>query len=280
MRKQVILATLVLLSVTSCSGRSSSNKNSSASTSQATAQATQTPTRPAPAKQYTYKVVEVFSHDTKAYTQGLLWHDGYLYESTGLYGESQLRKVDHKTGNVIQSISLERKYFGEGIALLNERIYMLTWTEGRAFVYDLNTFRQLKSFSYDGEGWGLTTDGTKLYMSDGTDKIYVRNPETFAIERTISVRNGQNRVRYINELEWINGEIWANIYTTEQVVRINPETGAVTGIIDFSGIQSRADHTPHTDVFNGIAYDPATDNIYVTGKRWNKLYRVEILEKE
>lgn len=241
---------------------------------------TQPKPRPGLPLRYTYRVVKVFPHDTKAYTQGLFWHNGYLYEGTGQYGSSELRKVEPESGKVVQRVSLERKYFGEGIALLDGKIYQLTWTDSLAIVYDAETFRVLKTFSYDGEGWGLTTDGEKLYMSDGSNRITVRDPKTFAEERTINVMNGSNRVRNINELEWIDGEIWANLYTTEQVARIDPSTGNVVGIIDFSRIQSPSDQTPQTDFFNGIAYDPATGNIYVTGKNWNKMYQVEIIGKK
>lgn len=236
----------------------------------------------APVKQYTYKVVETYPHATDSYTQGLFWHDGYLYEGTGQHGESRLMKIELETGKAVQEIPLNRRYFGEGITWHDGKIYQLTWQSGKAFVYDGSTFELLKTFSYKGEGWGITSDGEKLYMSDGTSRIFVRDPETFEVERVIDVTLGRNRRSLINELEWIDGEIWANIYMYKynQVVRIDPESGHVTGIIDFNGIQSTKDFVANqTDVFNGIAYDENTGRIFVTGKNWNKLYQVEIVEK-
>lgn len=233
-------------------------------------------------KQYGYKVVKVFPHDTGSYTQGLFWHDGYLYEGTGQYGESRLMKSDLQSGKALQEIKLPAGYFGEGITWHNGKIYQITWMEGRALVYDGQTLEQEKVFTYRGEGWGITSDGKKLYMSDGTEKIYVRDPETFAIEKIITVTIGRNRQRNINELEWIDGEIWANVYLNREnrVVRIDPQTGYVTGIINFDGIQDEKDRLTDPDhVFNGIAYDRQTGNIYVTGKCWNKIYQVEIIEK-
>ena len=233
-------------------------------------------------KQYGYKVVKTYPHDTGSYIQGLFWHDGYFYEGTGQYGESRLMKVELQTGKAVQTVELPRGYFGEGITWHNGKIYQITWTEGRAFVYDGKTLKQEKIFTYRGPGWGITSDGKKLYMSDGTEKIYVRDPETFAIEKIITVTIGRNRQHDINELEWIDGEIWANIYLSKdnRVVRIDPGTGYVTGIINFEGIQDEKDRLTNPDhVFNGIAYDPQTGNIYVTGKYWNKIYQVEITEK-
>lgn len=230
--------------------------------------------------EYTYKVTAVYPHDTGAYTQGLIWHDGKLYEGTGQNGRSELRRVDLESGRPERSVKLDRQYFGEGIALHNGSIYQLTWVAGRAFVYDLENFRRIKSFVYDGEGWGLASDGKYLYMSDGSDRIYVRNPDTFAVVKTLEVTAAGRPVDSLNELEWIDGQIWANRYLTEEVVIIDPATGNVTGTVDFSGIQTSADRQPGTDVFNGIAYDEQTGHIYVTGKNWNKLYRVEILRKE
>lgn len=232
-------------------------------------------------KQYTYKVVNTYPHDTGSFTQGLFWHDGHLYEGTGQYGESRLLKVDPRTGKALKEVKLPASYFGEGITWHDGRIYQVTWTQRRAMVYDGETFRQEKVFSYSGEGWGITSDGKKLYMSDGTEKIYVRDPETFQIERIITVTMGRNRLRNINELEWVDGEIWANIYQNQdnRVARIDPLTGYVTGIINFNGIQDKKDFSPDPDhVFNGIAYDPPTGDIYVTGKCWNKVYKVEITE--
>ncbi len=282
-----IMAALSLM--ISCGGRGTNTKAAPSSGAETAvkpaapavpaAEAADKPAAPAAPKKYTYRIVRELPHDTGAYTQGLFWHDGYLYEGTGQNGRSELRKVDPSTGKAVRSVKLDRKYFGEGIAMLNGLIYQLTWTEGRAFVYDAETFRQTKTFSYDGEGWGITTDGRKLYMSDGSENIYVRDPATFRTERTATVTYNRRNVYYLNELEWIDGEIWANLYTSTDVVRIDPATGRVTGVIDFSGIQSPADRSANPEsVLNGIAHDPSTGNIYVTGKLWNKIYQVEIIE--
>lgn len=244
-----------------------------------TAAATVAPADKAPEPvKYTYKVTAVYPHDTEAYTQGLFWKDGFLYEGTGENGKSELRRVNLADGRVLQRSGLERRYFGEGIAYHDGHIYQLTWIAGRAFVYDADDFRRVRSFVYDGEGWGLTSDGEYLYMSDGSSKIYVRNPKTFAVERTFDVVAGGRPVEMLNELEWVDGRIWANRYLYNEIVIIDPATGYVTGIIDLNGLQAPEDRFPETDVLNGIAYDEATGSIYLTGKRWNKIYRVEITE--
>ncbi len=225
------------------------------------------------------RVVKTYPHSTSAYTQGLVWHDGFLYEGTGQYGESVLRKVDPATGKSLQETRLEGKYFGEGIALLDNKIYQLTWQEGKAFVYDLGTLKRTGEFAYTGEGWGLTTDGRVLYMSDGTENIHLVDPATFERKGTIQVYTDQGRVLYINELEWIEGMIWANVYTTDRIVVIDPATGCVVQIADLAGLLAPEDVTSATDVLNGIAYDPATKRIFVTGKNWNKLFEIELLKK-
>ena len=223
---------------------------------------------------YGHRVRNVYPHDRTAYTQGLLWHDGYLYESTGLEGGSTLRQVDLTEGRVVRSVPLDDSYFGEGLALLGGKLYQLTWRSNKGFVYDLKTFERVGEFGYGGEGWGLATDGTSLYQSDGTEKIRVIDPETFRTVRTIEVCTDRSRVPYINELEWIDGELWANVYTTDTVIRIDPRTGAVVGVIDLAGLLSPADVTAQTDVLNGIAYDAKTGRIFVTGKNWNKLFEI------
>ena len=227
---------------------------------------------------YTYKVLEEYPHDVQAYTQGLFWADGWLYEGTGRNGFSELRRVELSDGSVRQRVGLDRIYFGEGIALQNGMIYQLTWVAGRAFVYDVDSFRLVRTFVYDGEGWGLASDGERLYMSDGSDKIYVRNPDTFGIERTLEVKSAGRPVEMLNELEWIDGRIWANRYLYDEIVIINPDTGCVEGIVDMSGLQAPDDRLPESDVLNGIAYDASSGAVYVTGKNWNKLYRIEIME--
>lgn len=230
--------------------------------------------------QYTYEIKAVHPHNTGSYTQGLYWHDGYLWEGTGEYRHSVLQKVELKTGKILERIPLENRYFGEGIALLDGRIYQLTWTDGIAFVYDAATLRKTGELRYEGEGWGLTTDGRKLYMSDGSHEIHIVNPEDFRRERTIPVRIGKRTLHEINELEWIDGRIWANVYMSDSIVIINPETGDVEGVVDLEGLLPKADRTPDTDVLNGIAYDAATGRIFVTGKNWPKLFEIEVRLKE
>ena len=228
---------------------------------------------------YGYREIASYPHDNTAYTQGLYWHDGYLYEGTGTEGASSLRKVDLTTGQVLQKIDLDKKYFGEGIALLDGKIYQLTWQHGLGFIYDAETFRQVGDFQYAGPGWGLTTDGTHLYMSNGSERIDVIDPNGFKKVRTIEVYTDSQKVENLNELEWIEGEIWANVYTSDQIVRIDPATGAVTGVIDLRGILKTADKEINTDVLNGIAYDAACKRIFVTGKNWKKLFRIEVVRK-
>ena len=228
---------------------------------------------------YGHKVKRVYPHDKAAYTQGLLWNRGALYESTGIQGQSSLRKVDLTTGVVLQNLNLPRDYFGEGLELIGDKLYQLTWQNNKALVYDRSTFEKVGEFNYAGEGWGLATDGQWLYMSDGSEKIQVRDPKTFKTVRTLEVYTDQSKIVYLNEMEWIDGELWANVYTTEKIVRIDPLTGAVTGVIDMSGLLSPSDIGPETDVFNGIAYDAQRRRIFVTGKYWSKLFEIEVFEK-
>jgi len=230
------------------------------------------------AKRYTYRVVNTYPHSAGSYTQGLYWHDGYLYEGTGNWGESRLMKVDLETGRAIQTIDLDRRVFGEGIALHKGKIYQITWTDGIAYVYDPETFELLGQRRYRGEGWGLASDGENLYMSNGSSTIFVVDPETFERKRAIPVLYNGNSLNYLNELEWIDGEIWANVYTTDAIVRIDPETGRVTGVIDLSGLLPESDRTSTTDVLNGIAYDEDNGRIFVTGKYWNKLFEIRLVE--
>jgi glutamine cyclotransferase len=229
---------------------------------------------------YGYEVINAWPHNRNAFTQGLLFLDGALFESTGLNGESSLRKVDLETGNVLKRVEVPQQYFAEGLAALNGKLYQLTWQNRKGFVYDLNTFQLEKEFTYQGEGWGLTTDGQWLIMSDGTDQIRFLDPNTFEEKRRISVvANGQPVAR-LNELEYIKGEIFANVWGTWFVARIDPATGKVLSVIDFTGLLSTQDRDETTDVLNGIAYDPKGDRLFVTGKRWPKLYEVRLKLKQ
>ncbi|MDR2585235.1 MAG: glutaminyl-peptide cyclotransferase [Prevotellaceae bacterium] len=230
-------------------------------------------------KRYGYKVEEVFSFDETAYTQGLFIYDDLLYLSTGNRGASYLRKIDFRKGRILQSIALAPRYFGEGACVFQDKVYQLTWEEQTCFVYDAATLKQVGTLPYRGEGWGLTANDTHLIMSDGSSTLYFRDPNTFAVVRSITVKNGQREVQWLNELEYIEGEVWANVYTTDEIVRIDPNTGIVTGIIDLKGLPARQHLTPKTEVLNGIAYDSDKKHIYVTGKYWAKMYRISLVPK-
>lgn len=230
-------------------------------------------------KEYTYRVVAAWPHDTEAYTQGLQYADGLLWESTGEYGRSELRTTDLQTGAVRTLERLPRSEFGEGLALLDSLVYQLTWESNTCHVYDRATGRRLRDFRYAGEGWGLTTDGSSLYLSNGTPNIYTIDPQTFrrTASRTVTFRG--EAVPLINELEWIEGRIWANVYTTDSILIIDPATGVAEARIDLTGLLPESERTPATDVLNGIAYDAATRRIFVTGKRWPKIYQIELIER-
>ena len=226
---------------------------------------------------YTYEVVAEYPHLRTSYTQGLQLIDGELWEGTGEYGRSQLLRTDLATGKVLQSKKLSKDEFGEGITVLGDKIYQLTWLNGKLHIYNKATLRHLTTHTYKGEGWGLTSDGTKLYMSDGTNYIRVLNPETLAQERRIGVTLRGESLSYLNELEWIDGKIWANVYTTDHIVIINPENGVVEGVINLSGILPEKERDNRTDVLNGIAYDEAAKRIFVTGKNWSKLFEIRVI---
>lgn len=221
--------------------------------------------------------VAEYPHDPSAFTQGLIIHEGGLYESTGIYGASTLRLVDLETGNVKRKRSLEDAYFAEGIAVFGDRLYQLTWKSNLIFIYDIETFERLDTVAYGGEGWGLTCDDTHLILSDGSAKIRFLNPETLKTEREITVHDDDQPVERLNELEYIRGEIWANIWYRDRIVRISPKDGAVLGYIDLSGLVRRS-KKGEEDVLNGIAFDPASQRIFVTGKNWSTLYEIEVME--
>ena len=225
-----------------------------------------------------FEVVHTYPHDHSAYTQGLEYRGGFLYEGTGLNGQSTLRKVDLKTGSVLQEIPLSNQVFGEGITVLNGRIIQLTWQSHVGYVYEQNTFRLLKNFSYGGEGWGLANDGQAIYMSDGTSQIRCLDPGTLGALRRFTVHEGDQTVEALNELEWVRGELFANVYQTNRIIRISPQDGRVLGIIDLSGLLPSEDRGG-VDVLNGIAYDSMGDRLFVTGKLWPKLFEIRLRAK-
>lgn len=225
---------------------------------------------------YSYEVVASWPHDRGAFTQGLVFRNGALLESTGLNGRSSLREVEVKTGRVLKQMSMPAQFFGEGLTVLGGRAYQLTWRNGKGFIYDADTFRLEKEFAYEGEGWGLTTDGRELILSDGTNRIRFIDPATFQVIRSISVTEAGKPVAHLNELEWIHGEIFANVWQTNRIVRIDPASGEVRGAVDFTGLLSAQERRPDTDVFNGIAYDAANDRLFVTGKNWPKVFEVRL----
>ncbi|TAE31198.1 MAG: glutaminyl-peptide cyclotransferase [Candidatus Kapaibacterium sp.] len=227
---------------------------------------------------YTYEVVKTIPHDTRAFTQGLAFYDGELLESTGQYGSSSLRRLDRATGKVLQRLNLDAAYFAEGMVAVQGKIYQLTWQAGIGFIYDAKTFRQLRTFSYFGEGWGLTYDGAEMIMSDGTSNLRFLDADSLLIRKMLSVTSNGAPVKNLNELEYVNGEIWANIWQTDSIARINPQTGKVTAWIDLSGLQTPEERA-NADVLNGIAFDSKREVLLVTGKNWSKLYEIRLKKK-
>jgi glutamine cyclotransferase len=225
-----------------------------------------------------YTIVKVYPHDVSSYTQGLIWFNNTLYEGTGLNGESRLMKIDLETGKSTQKIDISKDYFGEGITILNDKIYQLTYTEHKVFVYDLATFKKIKEFDWNMQGWGITHNGKQLLISTGDSNIYFVNPETFAIEKTLGVYDNNGYLSNINELEFVNGSIFANVYLKDYIVKINPETGLIEGRIDLTSLLQKTGQpiTEETDVLNGIAFNPATNSFYITGKKWPALYEIKL----
>jgi glutamine cyclotransferase len=227
---------------------------------------------------YSYKIKNVWPHDRRAYTQGLIFLDGILWESTGQYGSSSLRKVELKTGKVIKQIAVPPQYFAEGMTVFHNKVFQLTWQEQKGFIYDPATFQKQGEFAYSGEGWGLTHDGESLIMSDGTNQIRFLDPSTLRTTRTISVFDAGVPLHQLNELEYIDGEIYANIWQTDRIVKIDPKSGKILGWIDLSGLLKTKDRSGEEDVLNGIAYDAAGKRLFVTGKMWPKLFEIEIVK--
>jgi glutamine cyclotransferase len=235
-----------------------------------------------------YTLVNTYPHDSKAYTQGLEFHRDTLYEgtgngagnATGLKGISSLRKTNYKTGEVYKKVEYPEQIFGEGITILNNKVYQLTWQNLVGFIYDADTFKEIKRFNYSKriQGWGLCNDGKMLYQSDGTEKIYTLNAETLQIEGNINVYSGANKIKAVNELEWIDGKIYGNIYQKDAIAIINPQNGAVESVIYLGDLKKLVTQHPDIDVLNGIAYNPKTKTLFVTGKNWDKLFEIRVEE--
>jgi len=235
-----------------------------------------------------YKIIDTYPHDITAYTQGLEFHRDTLIESTGngagngtgKRGTSSLRKVNFKSGEMYKKIELAPIYFAEGITVLNDKVYQLTYQNNQGFIYDINTFKKIKDFNYfkTMEGWGLTNDGKYLYMTDGTEKIYKVDPENFSQKDYINVFTKGSKIPSLNELEWVDGNIWANIYMKDAIVKINPKNGVVESVVNLSDLREKVSPHPDLDVLNGIAYNPKTKTFFVTGKNWDKLFEIKIEE--
>lgn len=226
----------------------------------------------------TFRVVNIYPHDPTAFTQGLLFYRGHLYESTGGWGTSSVRKVELSTGRVLRQRNLPQRYFGEGLAIWDQRLIQVTWKSGTGFVYDLNTFDLLETFTYAGEGWGLTQNDRGLILSDGTDTLRYLDPITFQEQVRVAVHDQGQPVRGLNELEYIHGEVWANIFPTDEMIRIDPIDGHVLVRVDMAGILGPRQRTSEA-VLNGIAHDPETDRVFVTGKLWPVLYEIELVPR-
>lgn len=232
-----------------------------------------------PAPKYGYEVVNTWPHDTGAYTQGLLFQNSQLLESTGQQGKSSLRRVELNTGNILQRVSVPAPYFAEGLTLFKGKLFQLTWEDQRGFIYDPATFDKIGEFTYSGEGWGLTSDAESLVLSDGSNHLRFLDPDTFKVKKSVSVRDGGAAVTQLNELEFVRGEIYANVWHTNSIARIDPQSGRVIGWIDLTGLLKSGEVTDEEAVLNGIAYDEANDRLFVTGKLWPKLFEIRLKRK-
>jgi glutaminyl-peptide cyclotransferase len=280
--RRLLLALLVTASVVACGDATDSATTVvPTSTTLAPTVTTSTPSTTAPPavlQQLRVEVLDRRPHDRSSFTEGLVIAGGKLYEGSGLRGQSTLREVDARTGAVTRSISIDSKYFGEGIAVVDDRVIFLTWQEHTALVFRLSDFKQLTTFSYDTEGWGLCDDGSRLVMSDGTNQLYFRNRSTFALQGKVSVTKDGTPIDQLNELECVDGQVYANVWQTDTIVRIDPASGKVTAEIDASGLLT-ADEKRGTDVLNGIAYDPAKKTFLLTGKYWPTMFEVRFVAR-
>ncbi len=236
---------------------------------------------PSKPKMLKYKLVNTYPHDIDAFTQGLEFSDSVLYEGTGLNGESGLRVVNVKTGKVLKKIDLDKRYFGEGITILKDKIYQLTWQSGMGFIYDKNSLKKTGEFKYNQskEGWGLCNDGKNIYKSDGTERIWIINPDSMREADYINIYTDRHKITRINEMEWVDGKIYTNVWQKNALAIINPKTGAVEGIINLSDLHKMVTQHAQLDVLNGIAYDAKSKHLFVTGKKWDKMFEIELLNK-
>jgi glutaminyl-peptide cyclotransferase len=262
-KPRLILVLVLALCCCQCQAGANSDRPANASTN-------------AVVPKYGYQIVNIWPHDSNAFTQGLILVDGKLLESTGQEGRSSLRSVELETGKILKKVDVPEMYFAEGIAVLNGKVYQLTWQHQLGFIYDLQNFQRVGEFKYDGEGWGLTTDGKSLILSDGSNRIRFIDPSSFRVTKTINVLDGQTPVRELNELEFIHGEIYANIWHDDRIVTIDPQNGHVTSWIDLTGLIPRGELQDPEAVLNGIAYDQANDKLYVTGKLWPRLFEIKV----
>jgi glutamine cyclotransferase len=230
-------------------------------------------------KLFKYTVVNTYDHDVDAFTEGFEFFRDTLMESTGQNGKSYFAKIDYKTGKAYKKVSIDQQYFGEGITVINNKIYQLTWQNGEGFIYDANTLKKLKTFPFDKkvEGWGMTNDGKNIYHSDGTEKIWTMNPETQKLTDFINVYTNDSKIKSINELEWINGKIYGNIWQKDAIAVINPQTGAVEAVLDLSALRAKVTNK-EAEVLNGIAFNKKTNTLFVTGKNWNKTFEIKVSE--
>jgi glutaminyl-peptide cyclotransferase len=263
-RTFLILVILLSLLCVQCNGGANTNS------------ASNNPPANAPVPTLGYQIVNIWPHDPNAFTQGLVYLDGKMIESTGQEGRSSLRNVEVQTGKILKKVDVPEPYFAEGIALLNNKVYQLTWQHQLGFIYDPQNFQKVGEFKYDGEGWGLTTDGHSLILSDGSNRIRFLDPDSFRVTKTIAVLDGKSPVRELNELEFVNGEIYANIWHEDRIAAINPQTGHVNAWIDLTGLLQPGDVQDPEAVLNGIAYDQSGNRLFVTGKLWPRLFEIKI----
>jgi glutamine cyclotransferase len=283
-KTSIILACLVLGCGTRSDSAATQNSNA-ANTARAASRSQNASQQVSPERSaekvpaYGYEIKNIYPHDHTAFTQGLIFKDGILWESTGQYGESSLRKVDLKTGKPLRLLTVPREFFAEGMTVFRNKVYQLTWQNHKGFVYKPDDFTKIGEFRYWGEGWGLTHDAEFLILSDGTNQLRFIDPETFEVKRAISVFENGQPLAELNELEYVRGEIYANVWQTNRIVRIDPRDGRLTGTIDLTGLLPAADRDADTDVLNGIAYDEAGDRLFVTGKMWSKLFEIRLIKK-